>query len=599
MRFADEAFEKAVREKLGVDTVESAAQLEAISAICIIGAHSLDDLVYFTGLKQLTLTSCEVKDASPLRRMGGLISLSLHRDNGINAHDIAPLTGLECLLIDRCGEMDISPLAALTGLKDLTIWYAGVRDVSPLKGMTQMEMLSLHNNPVEDIAPLRSMKHLNWLTVDTEHLKDRRIFLEKPFSHAYKGCTDFPENSPKNAKKKPAGRPKLTYLANVHPRLPFCRDAALFRLTGGQERLVCRDLGEQRKRDFDLYLDDKPLAEVYINKSLEFSCHFRGGCGDGLSNEPSCRAVRDQINEGFHGLRDADKYLAPYISLMESGLYVAADFDMFPVCGYGGEESDYFWDAPEYSNELHFCHGFIGGSMELRTPLFLAPTRRAADVNAERVEYYRARLREGSQFPRAVALFLNGGVALLLDGHHKAAACAMDGTRVPTLVIYRLDDNIDISRIEAAVTDGVRLYMQRSTGYPVPIALCDGRDNVLGRFSCLEKMKKTRLYIEPVKLPEWGRAPDELRTESFRSYPSVSELVNIGELMPNEMRSLIEQEKVKPRGEHNIVVIHLLRNYAEMFPESKWLSPDERAWLSLPDDKFEDYGFEVEYPNKQ
>ena len=46
-------------------------------------------------------------------------------------------------------------------------------------------------------------------------------------------------------------------------------------------------------------------------------------------------------------------------------------------------------------------------------------------------------------------------------------------------------------------------------------------------------------------------------------------------------------------------VIHLLRAHAEMFPDSKWLSPAERAWISRPDDKFENYGYEVEHPGRK
>ena len=416
--------------------------------------------------------------------------------------------------------------------------------------------------------------------------------------HGCKGCTDLPENAPKNTKKKAAGRQKLTYLANVHPRLPFCRDAALFKLTGGRERLVCRDYGGLRKENFDLYLDYKPLAEIFINKSMEFSCHFRSAYGDGLSNDQSCRAVRNLINERFDGLKNAEKYLAPYIGLMKSGLYVVADFEMFPICSYGGGKYDYFWDMPEYCEELHFRHVFVGGGeQELHTPLFLAPTCRPADVSVERVGYYRTRLQEGNEFPRAIALFLNGGVALLLDGHHKAAACAMEGQRVRTLVIYRMDDRAGADKAEAAAADGVRLYLQQVNGAKVPVALCDGKNNVLGRLSCLEEMKKTRLYMEPLKRPDWGSVPDELRTEHFADYPEVSNLENVGKLKSHEIRRMIEEQKVKPRGGHNMDIIHLLRAHAALFPDSKWLTPSERAWLSRPDDKFEDYGFEVERPN--
>lgn len=603
MIFADEAFRKAAQAALGVEAIENDEQLAEIDALEVAEAHTLDDLTRFPALTWLKLTRCELKSALPLRQMSGLRSLQLYNVSGATARDIAPLTELVNLWIEGCGEWDIAPLVALTGLKELTLWGMGIRDLSPLKNMTRMEDLSLYHNPIEDLSPIRGMKRLKKLTLDVDQLKNRRILLEKPFSIAFLGYTDFPENAPESAKKnKPQGKQALTWLANVHPRLSFCRDAALFKLTGGQERLVCRDLGREGSERFDLYLDDKPLADVDIESLAEYSCHFRSGYGDGLMYEQPCQAVCDQINKGFEGVRQAEKYLAPYIALMESGLYVVADFDMFPVRKDSEKDYDYFWDVPEFNEELHFVHCFVGGgTQQMDTPLFLAPSRRAAGMSPERVEYYRSRLPEGDAFPRAIALYLNGGVALLLDGHHKAAACAMEGQQVRTLVIFPLE-KINIKEVEAAVAGGVRLYLQRDI-FPRlkdgrSAALCDGQDRIFGWVSCLEHMKKTRVYAEPLKAPDWGRVPDECRTERFKDYPDVSELANGCRMNPQEVRRLLAEQKDRPRGQHDMDVIHELRAFAHMFPDGKWLSPTEREWLNRPDDKFEDYGYEVEHPNK-
>ena len=600
MFFADEAVKNAALAALGVEQIKSEEQLEEIECLDVRQAKTLDDLPRFSGLQQVKLWDCEVKDGLPLRQMAGLRELELRRVSGVTAQDIAPLTALVRLWIEDCGEWDIAPLAALTGLRELTLCGLGFKDLSPLKDMTRMEDLSLYHNPIEDLSPIRGMKKLKELTLDAVNLKNRRILLEKPFSAAYQGYTDFPENAPESAKKKkPQGKPALTFLANVHPRLPFCRDAALFKLTGGQQRLVCRDLGKESLERFDLYLDDKSLADVDINSSCEHSCRFRSGYGDGLMHEQPCQAVRDQINKGFEGVRQAEKYLAPYISLMESGLYVVADFDLFPV-----REEDYFWDVPEFEEELHFTHVFIGGeSQHMDTPLFLAPSRRAAGMSPERVNDYRARLDEGDVFPRAIALYLNGGVALLLDGHHKAAACAMQGQRVRTLVIFPME-KIDIRAVEAAVAGGVRLYLQRDTSphlkEGLSAALCDGADRIFGWVSCLQRMKKTRVYAEPLKAPDWGRVPDECRTERFRDYPSSYALAFACEMNPQQVRRLIEQEKDLPRGQHDMRAINKLRAFAHMFPDSKWLSLPEREWLDRPDGKFlrEEWDWEEERPNE-
>lgn len=396
------------------------------------------------------------------------------------------------------------------------------------------------------------------------------------------------------------GSKKLTWLANVHPRLPFCRDAALFRLTGGgQARLVCAE--DENKERRNLYLDDTLLAEVYINDWSEFSCGFGGGYGDGLTKEPSCQAVQESINKGFEGLRHAEEYLAPYIALMESGLYVVADFEMFPVRKDGRKDYDYFWDVPEFCEELHFVHSFVGGGIQcMDTPLFLAPSQRAADMSPEKVECYRSRLQEGNAFPRAIALYLNGGVALLLDGHHKAAACAMEGQRVRALVIFPME-KINTKEVQSAVDGGVRLYLQRDVHPRLKpgrsAALCDGRDGIFGWVSCLEHWKTTRICASQMPKPEWGRVPDECRTEHFDDYPDAFELAQGCQMNPQTVRSMIEEDKKKGRGQHEHIAE--LRAYAHLFPESKWLSPTERTWLDRPEDQFEDWGFEVQLPDDE
>lgn len=583
MQFADEAVKQAALDALGEDGIESEAQLDAIDSLCVMGARSLADLPRFAGLARLELRGCALEGALPLRSMTGLSQLELYDVTGVTAQDIAPLTGLEWLTVKRCGRWDIAPLSGLTRLEWLDLSDMGIADVEPLRGMVRLRQLYLDGNPIGDIAPLRGLKRLEWLTVDLHSLKDRRILTGKPFATAIADCLDFPENAPAGARSKPRGRQRLDWLADVHPRLPFCRDAALFRLSGGQERLVCRDYSGKSKGQFDLYLDDKPLAEVYIDHTCEFSCRFKGGYGDGLSGEQPCLAVRERIDGGFANLRRATEYLAPFIGLMESGLYVVADCEVFPVRNDCGDR-ECFWNAPDYSEELHFVHAFVGGGTQrMDTPLFLAPCRRAADIDVSRVEHYRARLGEGERFPRAIALYLNGGVTLLLDGHHKAMACAMQGERVRTLVIFPLDDG---GAAERAAAGGARLYLQRPADGGYPIAVCDGQGGELCRVSCLEHMKQTRVYAEPLKAPDWGRVPDECCTERFRDYPEAFALAKGCRMNQQDVRRLLEEQMKQPRGQHDMDAIARLRAYAALFPDSKWLTDAERGWLFRPDGRF-------------
>ena len=42
---------------------------------------------------------------------------------------------------------------------------------------------------------------------------------------------------------------------------------------------------------------------------------------------------------------------------------------------------------------------------------------------------------------------------------------------------------------------------------------------------------------------------------------------------------------------HDMNIINHLRNYAELFPDSKWLSEEERIWLNRDDDDFVIYNY--------
>lgn len=388
----------------------------------------------------------------------------------------------------------------------------------------------------------------------------------------------------KNRKHMP---PRLTYLVNVHPRLHFCRDAALMRLSGGWDRLAYADKVEQ-KEEYGLYLGGVPLAEAKIPGCGTCGTVLYAGYGDGLINEEKCAAVRDQINNGYEGLKRSADFLAPIIGLMKSGLYLAADFDLFPV-RVRGKSYDYFWDAEPLHNstsqynydhtlnfnfgeELHFKHyhhGWGGDGVSYNQPLFLAPSQRASHFDPARVDAYRRRIHEGNSFPRAIAMYLSGGVALLLDGHHKAAACAAEGVPVKTLVIFQVTPE---ALLEDALDAQKRLYLQRD------LLICDGNGVQLGALNSMENNGKQMEAWKAEKIP-WGRVPDEYRTEHFYDYPNAELLAEVSEIPTDKIRMWIESEMRKSGDMHDRNIMRLLNVYAKLFPEDKWLSAAERAWL--------------------
>lgn len=58
-----------------------------------------------------------------------------------------------------------------------------------------------------------------------------------------------------NITRKDTIKPHIDYLADIHSRVYFCREAALVRLKNGMDKLVCRDYGGRLRREhYDLYM---------------------------------------------------------------------------------------------------------------------------------------------------------------------------------------------------------------------------------------------------------------------------------------------------------------------------------------------------------
>lgn len=123
------------------------------------------------------------------------------------------------------------------------------------------------------------------------------------------------------------------------------------------------------------------------------------------------------------------------------GLNVIADGDVYPADG-GGR---FFWDVPDVWTEAPATEqvGLSDDDYEWEypdsAPVFLYPTQRRSRFDPDREVYYEDRLQQDGPLPRAVALHIQQGLNLLLDGHHKAAAAARLGRTVPCLTILPLE----------------------------------------------------------------------------------------------------------------------------------------------------------------
>ena len=237
---------------------------------------------------------------------------------------------------------------------------------------------------------------------------------------------------------------KLTPIAEQTGRLAaFASEQLLFTLEGGAGNLcaVWYDGGEKGVSPYDAYsssalvLNDTPLVQMQGTGCP--TCASLLAAGYGLPEDSAAvQAMRDAMTKPYTGLKEALERLRPLVSLLPSGVYALSHAELCPTDGEGA----FFWDvpggfAPREATAVYY------DSENYRTlpafPCFLYPSQSARNYDPARVEHYRAMIRAEQPLPPVLTYFLESSLCVLLDGHHRACACALEGVRVPALTIAR------------------------------------------------------------------------------------------------------------------------------------------------------------------
>lgn len=398
-------------------------------------------------------------------------------------------------------------------------------------------------------------------------------------------------------------KPHVKTLAHVHSRVHFCREGAVIRLKNGLNRLVCREglrEGSSSYYDgYDLWLGEELLAEADLARISTLGARLRAGYGDGLMQEAECLAAEERVNEAFEGLDTGVQRIAPLLGLLASGLYLVADCELQPVLKRGNYR-EHCLNMPLFNEELKFS----AGSENWDAPFYPVPTQRAALLEPERIRFYMEWMeRSDYRCPRAIALYLNGGVCLLLDGHHKAAAAAALGRGLRTLVIFPVQNE---KALEAAVRKGEKLELCHGRwSIPENRRETSGIPMYLGDDGCVPITHIRGLtHAAAGKMPEagrktspWGRVPEEFCTK-LDGYPDARVLMNGTSLPPDRIKSAIRQvmdtpwplprepwEDMDPKCGDWLVLIRALRDFAALFPHSSMLTEDQRRWLTMANEE--------------
>lgn len=182
-----------------------------------------------------------------------------------------------------------------------------------------------------------------------------------------------------------------------------------------------------------LLLNDTPLVRTQSSGCP--TCESLLAAGYGLPEDSGeiTNALK-ALCRTYTELEEALKGLQPILGLLYPGLYILSYSDYFPTDGDGR----FFWDVPEELTAFR-ATAELYDSENYRVlpcfPCFLYPSQPAQKYNPEHVDYYRESIRAGKKLPPVLAYYIYGYMSVLLDGHHRTCACALEGVKVPCLTL--------------------------------------------------------------------------------------------------------------------------------------------------------------------
>lgn len=233
-------------------------------------------------------------------------------------------------------------------------------------------------------------------------------------------------------------KPNVEILKSINVSdIEWCDEAVLIRVKNGKGTLAHRISEEDEDYAFfsQLLLDDKPIIQGKYPICPTCAGMLATGYGIENINSEELIKVRECMNTGYKGIKDAAESIKPLLGLLRDGYYVLADVKLYPSDGQGA----FFYSVP---NELTYnealCSEYYDSDFLCSVegyPAYIYPTQSSELIHEERVDEYIQIMKNGSNLPRGLAYYEEGFVCALLDGHHKACAASSLGKRLNCLTI--------------------------------------------------------------------------------------------------------------------------------------------------------------------
>lgn len=275
-------------------------------------------------------------------------------------------------------------------------------------------------------------------------------------------------------------QPIVKALAGVKTNAHLCADALLVevRAGGGALRVYRRPQGDFY--DHRVMLGGRALTRARLPRTGTGLDSLAAGYGLDRADLPGLHRVRDRLNAPYEGIEEAADRFALFLGLLPDGLYLLLDHEAYPLStpARPGRKAQYFWTGRYTDGRLLDHRGFrLGFGFGYGVPAYLFPSQSPAALDPGRLAHYRAMDPGGYRFPRALCIHLGGGMGLILDGHHKAAAAAHAGQRARCASILPLVPGEGLDR---ALHEGTRLTLNQNWGWGYPPAAMGGMLNVCG-----------------------------------------------------------------------------------------------------------------------
>lgn len=234
-------------------------------------------------------------------------------------------------------------------------------------------------------------------------------------------------------------KPRVEVLTTVaSDKLPWGTEAALILVTHGKGTLRW----EQRKRSgagatVQLMLGDVPLLLSKSEAEYCPTCEHLLALGLGYEevDQRLVALVSEASNRSSESPLRLVESISPLLKTLETGLYLISVVPHSPTDGKGRP----FWKLRrkfsryEASRHMHCVEmdlpEYVSGF-----PAFLAPTQAMHHLDWPAVERYRRKIRSGESVG-GLAYWGEGFVSALLDGHHRATACLLEGVDLPCVTV--------------------------------------------------------------------------------------------------------------------------------------------------------------------